>query len=265
MTSDEPVTGRLYHVTAPEAPDVEGLIRLPVLPARVDLAVEGYTQLNWAVPPERLAAVLPPGLVPIVMAAGRHRVAWLSVVLGRVVTRAVGGLPVPPLAFHQLTYRTYVEGPRGPRLWIFRTVIGPRPAAVVARLAPGFPAEPRAFQFIPRIAGGRLLAVEAEVGKAGAELDLAVEALDDAPWTPGFETPAAAVALLGDRPEALYPLEDGRYGLMVANHPPLQPEAGRLVRGRLGWLVQQELLLRSEVAYPASVFLQAEAAFPTHM
>lgn len=258
-------TGRLYHVTAPDTAEVVARIRPPVLPMRVDLAVEGFTLINWAVPPERLAAVLLPGLVPTVMVVGRHRVAWLSIALGRVVTRAIGGLPVPPIAFHQLNYRTYVEGPHGHRLWIFRSVIGPRPAAVAARIAPGFPARAKAFQFTPRIAGGRLLGVEAEVGAAGAELDLAVEALDDAPWTPGFATPEAAVDLLGNVPEALYALGDDRLGLMVANHPPLRPEAGRLVRARLGWLVDQGLLLRSEVAYPASVFLQAEVALPTHM
>ncbi len=258
-------SGRLYHVTAPDPVDVERRIRLPVVPARVDLAVEGFTLINWAVPPERLAAVLPPGLVPTVMVVGRQRIAWLSVFLGRVVMRAVGGVPVPPLAFHQLNYRTYVEGPHGRRLWIFRSVIGPRPAALAARLAPGFPAQAKAFQFVPHLSGGRLLGVEAEVGKAGAELDLAAEAIDDAPWTPGFATPEAAVDLLGNVPEALYPLGGDRFGLMVANHPPLRPEAGRLVRARLGWLVRQELLLLSEVAYPASVFLQAEVLLPTHM
>ena len=262
---EEPGVGRLYHLAAPEAIDLEARVRPPVLPARLDLGVEGYTLINWAVPPERLAPTLAPGLEPVVTLAGRRRVAWLSVMLGRVTPRAVGGLPVPPLAFHQLDYRTLVQGPRGPRLWVFRRVIGPRPVALLARLAPGFPAKGKAFAFVPRIAGGRLLGVEAEVGEAGAELDLATEAVDDDPWTPGFGSPEAAVAALGDVPEALYPLDGDRLGLLVSHHPPLRPGAGRLVRARLGWLVRQELLLRSEVMYPASVFLQAEAPFPTHV
>lgn len=262
MRPIDQATGQLYHTMVP---DVEARIRPPVLPARVDLAIEGFTLINWAIPPERLAAVVPPGLVPVVTPAGRRHVAWLSVFLGRVVTRAVGGLPVPPLAFHQLNYRTYVEGPHGRRLLIFRSAIGPRPVALAARLAPGFPARAKAFQFVPRIAGGRLVGVEAEVGDAGAEFDVVAEAVDDDPWTPGFDTPEAAVAMLGNVPEALYPLGDDRLGLMVSNHPPLRPEAGRLVRVRAGWLVDHGLLLRSEVAYPASVFLQAETPFPTHM
>lgn len=255
----EPTTGRLFHVRLADAPALR--VRPPALPARLDVAVEGLALVHWAVPPERLAPLLPAGLTPAVVEAGRKPVAWLTLALGRWTLRGVGGLPVVPVGAAVAAYRTYVAGPNGHRQVLLRAVVGPRPVPPLGEL----PIVPRSFRFQPRIAGGRLLALEAEVGHAGAELDLAIEAVDDAPWTPGFADPSAAVRALGDVPEILYERKPGSLALAYAHHAPLAPEAGRLARARLGWAVEHGLLLRSEVSYPASVFLQARAELPLHV
>lgn len=240
-------------------------IRPPLLPFEVGLEIEGYALINYPVPPDRIAQRLPAGLAPATTLLDGRSTAWLSVFLGRNVIRSIGGLPALPLSVNLVNYRTYVQGPNGRRLFIFRSLMGPELLARGARILPQLPAEPAPFYFAPRITDGRLLSLEAEVGDVGEDLTVELETMSDAPWTPGFATPEAAVDFLGNVPEALFPLPDGRCGQMFTDHPPLTPEGGRLVSGHYRWLEQEGLLSASEARSPASVFLQGHVDFPTRL
>nr|AHZ45644.1 DUF2071 protein [uncultured bacterium] len=240
-------------------------IRPPVLPFEVGLEIQGYVLINYPLPPERLAPHLPPGLVPALTTLDGQATAWFSVFLGRNVVRTIGGWRAFPLEFNLVNYRTYVEGPEGRRLFIFRSLMGPQLLAVGARLLPQLPADPHPFYFAPRIVDDRLLALEAEVGEAAHELRVVVETMDDAPWTPGFETPEAAVNFLGNVREGLFPLPDGRAGQMFTSHPPLAPEGGRLLEARFDWPRWHQILTSPELRRPASVFMQGRVDFPTRM
>jgi hypothetical protein len=240
-------------------------VRPPIFPFEVELEIQGYVLVNYPVAPARLAARLPAGLHPVVTELDGKPTAWFSVFIGRNVFRGIAGLPAIPIEFNLVNYRTYVEGPRGRRLFIFRSLMGPELLALGARMLPQLPTQPEPFYFAPRIQEGRLLALEAEVGDGAEAMRLVVENLDDDPWTPGFASPAAAVEFLGNVPEALYPLPDGRVGQMFAPHPPLHPEAGRLIVGHFDWPQRHGILTAQAAGRPASVFMQGLAPFPTRI
>jgi hypothetical protein len=240
-------------------------IRPPIFPFEVELEIQAYTLVNYPVAPQRIAERLPAGLRPAVTELEGRPTAWFSVFLGRNVVRRIAGLPALPIEFNLVNYRTYVEGPEGRRLFIFHSLMGPQLLAMGVRMLPQLPADPEPFYFAPRIQDDRLLALEAEVGDGAEALRLQVEALDDEPWTPGFAWPQAAVEFLGNVPEALYPLPDGRLGQMFSPHPPLRPEAGRLLVGHFDWPQRHGILSAQAAGRPASVFLQASVPFPTRL
>lgn len=240
-------------------------VRPPIFPFEVELELQGYVLVNYPVAPARIAARLPTGLQPVLTELDGKPTAWFSVFIGRNVVRSIGGLPAIPIEFNLVNYRTYVEGPRGRRLFIFHSLMGPELLALGARMLPQLPAEGQPFYFAPRIQDGRLLALEAEVGDGAEALRLRVENLEDDPWTPGFDNPETAVAFLGNVPEALYPLPDGRLGEMVTHHPPLHPEAGRLIVGHFDWPQRHGILSAQAAGRPASVFMQDRVPFPTRI
>jgi hypothetical protein len=239
--------------------------RPPVLPFEIDLDVEGYALITYPVSPARIAAHLPPGLAPSTSMLDGHPTAWLSVFLGRNIVRRMGGWPALPITFNLVNYRTYVQGPEGRRLFIFKSFMGPELLALGARLLPQLPAEPAPFFFAPRIVGDRLLALEAEVGDGASELRVVLETMQDDPWTPGFPTPGTAVDYLGNVAEALFPLPTGGCGQMFTSHPPLTPEGGRLLEARYAWLAEAGLLTPAQAQTPASVFMQGLVPFPTRL
>lgn len=235
-------------------------IRPPTLPFELDFDIEGYTLINYALPPERLQGVLPDYFVPLTTRVhGRER-AWFSLFMGRLLLRRIGGMPALPLRFHQINYRTYIALEEGHALYIFRSLVGPALLAQGMRLLPGFPATGMDVEYDLTWADDRLVRVEAT---AGDELAVFVEYAGADPVTPGFSSSEEAVRVLGDVPDAYFPMPDDRFGLMRASHPPLTPQAGVLSTARLDWATRHGLLTEDEVLSPESVFMQGCAAFPT--
>lgn len=237
-------------------------IRPPVLPFELDFAIEGFTLLNYALPPARLQGVLPDYFVPLTTEVHGERKAWFSLFLGRLILRHVGGMPAVPLRFHQINYRTYLVQDQGHALYIFRSLIGPPLLARGLQLLPGFPAHGTDVDYLLTWADEQLMRVEAH---AGDEVEVFVEYSGPEPVTPGFASPQEAVRVLGDVPDAYFPLADHRVGLMQSPHPPLAPQAGSLSMARLDWLTHHDVLTEAEVMRPESVFLQGCACFPTSM
>ncbi len=237
-------------------------IRPPVLPFSVDFDIEGFTLLNYAVPPARLQGVLPDYFIPLTRRVEGHERAWLSVFMGRLLLRRVGGMPAVPIQLHQINYRTYIVQDEGHALYIFRSLIGPALYAQGLRILPGLPAHGVDVTYDLTWADEQLARVEA---KAGDELELFLEYAGPTPVTPGFASAEAAVQVLGDVADAYFPLPDDRFGLMHSPHEPLRPQGGTLSTGRLDWLTRHEILTPDEVLTPASVFMQGCAPFPTYV
>ena len=91
-----------------------------VCPHRIDRPVMTQRWLDvafahWAVDPERVASLLPPGLEPD-LHDGR---AWVSLVGFEMDSLRVPGLPPIPTTsrFPEFNVRTYVRGPAGPGVW----------------------------------------------------------------------------------------------------------------------------------------------------
>lgn len=237
-------------------------IRPPILPFSVDFDIEGFTLLNYAVPPARLQGILPDYFLPVTRTVHGAECAWFSLFMGRLLLRRVGGMPAVPIPLHQINYRTYIRQDEGHALFIFRSLIGPALFAQGMRLLPGFPAHGTDVTYDLAWSDDRLVRVEA---KAGDELELFLEYAGPEPVTPGFASPEEGVRMLGDVPDAYFPMPDDRFGLMQSPHPPLTPTAGTLSTGRLDWATRHGLLTPDEVLSPASVFMQGCAAFPTYV
>lgn len=240
-------------------------IRRPVIPFRFDLELEGYTLLNYAVPPDRLAHLIPRDTVLQTRTWAGHTHAWLSIFLGRNRLRGISGLPAFPVQFTQLNYRTYLQTDHGHALFIFRSVVGSDVISRGARLYPQIPAEGLPFRFDLDWENGRLRRVEAEVGCDGDELQVMVVATDEPPDTKGFAGPQDAVDFLGNVPDAFFPVDEDTLGMLYSPHPPLQAVGGRLLDARVPWLSSQGLLSAEEALQPAGIFLQGHAPFPTFM
>lgn len=237
-------------------------IRPPVLPFSVDFDIEGFTLVNYAVPPSRLQGVLPDYFIPVTTEVDGRPHAWFSLFMGRLALRRVGGVPAVPIHLHQINYRTYIVQDEGHALYLFRSLIGPPWFAQGMRILPGFPAHGTDVTYDLAWSDDQLVRVEA---KAGDELELFIEYAGPEPVTRGFASPADAVRVLGNVPDAYFPLPDDRFGLMHSPHEPLKPQAGTLSTGRLDWATRHGLLSPDEVLAPASVFLQGCAPFPTYV
>ena len=243
----------------------ESRIRRPRIPFRFDIELEGYTLINYALPPERLASWIPADakLATRTWAGKRH--GWLSLFLGINRLRGIAGFPAVPLQFPMLNYRTYVETDHGHALYIFRSVIGSEAATRGARMYPQLPAESLPFHFDLDWQDGRLEGVEATVGRDGSELHLELMRSGAVPDTHGFAGPQEAVDWLGNVPDAFFPAGGDRLGLMYSPHPPLEPCGGRLLDARLPWAESQGLLSADEALLPDGIFMQGRAPFPTFL
>lgn len=240
-----------------------GPFRPPVLPVPLGVMLEGYTLINWAIPPERLKGLLPPLFAPVTTVREGRPVAWFSIFVGRNVMRSVGPLPaLLPYQFPQLNYRTYVRHRGGHGLYFLRSVVGDATAAAGLRMLTQFPADWRDVDFKPTLRGDRLERLEATIGPG--EASMLIENTREAPNTPGFAKAADAVNFLANVPEGAFARGGGRYGVMVSVHPPLAPEAGRLVRGKFNWPVDHGILTAEEATRPDSIFMQGQADFPTY-
>lgn len=229
-------------------------------PFAVNITMEGYTLINWAIPPDRLASVLPTALQLATTPVMGTEMAWLSIFVGRNIVHGAGLLPLPPTRFDLVNYRTYVRSGDGRSLYIFRSIIGRTLFWAGAKYVLQLPAIERSFVFEAGIEGDRVTHVAAAVE---GELAFQIEATGQPPETPGFADASAAVAFLGNVPEAFYSMAGSCLGRMLTSHPPLQPDGGRLLMGAMPWLVNQGLLTAAETAAPASIFLQGRVPFPT--
>jgi Uncharacterized conserved protein (COG2071) len=243
-----------------------GPFRPPLLPVPMGVELQGYTLINWAIPPERLKGLLPPLFVPVTTVQEGRPVAWFSIFVGLNVLKGVGPLPaLIPYQFPQLNYRTYVKHQTGHGLYFLRSVVGDPLAALGLRTLTGFPADTRSFSYEPVLRGDVLDRVDVQVGDNGSEVDLAIESTGRAPETPGFASASDAVHFLGNVPEGAFSRGGGRYGVMISAHPPLTPLGGRLLHGRFTWPVEHGLLTAEEAARPDSIFMQGRAPFPTYV
>jgi hypothetical protein len=240
-----------------------GPFRPPQFPLPMGIALESYTLINWAIPPARLKGLLPPLFQPVTTVVDGRPMAWFSIFVGRNVMRSVGPLPALPYQFPQLNYRTYVQHSGGHGLYFLRSVVGDPLAAFALRGTVGFPVDLRTFDYRNTLRGQVLERVEAVVGQGGTEVSTLIERTGHPPETPGFSRAEDAVAFLADVPEGAFSRGGGRYGVLISAHPPLHPEAGRLVRGRFNWPVDHGILTPEEVKRPASIFMQGVAEFPT--
>src|SRR5687767_13005422 len=102
-------------------------IQPPLSPIPMGVELQAYTLINFAVPAERLAGLVPELFVLDTTERDGVPMAWLSVWMGRVVTRWLGPFPALPLHFTQVNFRTYVQLEQGNALYIFRSVIGAEP------------------------------------------------------------------------------------------------------------------------------------------
>ena len=243
----------------------ESRIRRPRIPFRFDLELEGYTLVNYALPPERLRPWIPreATLATRTWAGKPH--AWLSLFVGINRLRGIAGVPAFPVQFPMLNYRTYLETDHGHALYIFRTVVGSEALSRGILLYPRLPAMGQPFHLDLDWQDERLEGVEATVGPDGSELHLEIMRTGGAPDTHGFASPHEAVTWLGDVPDAFFPIGADRLGLMYAPHPPLNPEGGRLLDARLPWAEEQGLLSAEEALLPDGIFLQGCAPFPTFL
>ena len=244
----------------------ESRIRRPRIPLRFDLALEGYTLVNYALPPERLARWIPPDaqLKTRTWAGKTH--GWLSLFLGINRLRGIAGVPAVPLQFPMLNYRTYIETDHGHALYIFRSVIGSNIATRGIRVYPQLPAVSQPFRFELDWNADQehlLDGVEATVGADASELHLKIMRSGAPPQTHGFPSPEEAVTFLGNVPDAFFPASEDTLGLMYSPHPPLQPDGGRLLDARLPWAEEHGLLTADEALLPDGIFLQGCAPFPT--
>ncbi|HEY9724208.1 MAG TPA: DUF2071 domain-containing protein [Oscillatoriaceae cyanobacterium] len=241
----------------------------PMLPFEVDLTLEGYTLIVFSLPPERLQALLPPGLEPATTTLDGVERAWLSIFLGRNVLRRIGGWPALPFRLNQVNYRAYVRLREGHGLVILRSVVGferlPRalalPLELSARAFFKYPVEFAEFHFEPTFSEKHLVRVAAEVP---GELSVSVESTGLEPETPGFALPKEAIAWLADVPEAYFPLGHADYRQLLSPHPPLAPTGGVLLRGKFDWLAEKLGDARL-LAHPTSIYMQAGPPFPVYV
>lgn len=243
----------------------ESRIRRPRIPLRFDIELEGFTLLNYALPPERLRRWIPPDASLATRSWAGKTHGWLSIFLGRNRLQGIAGLPAFPVQFPMLNYRTYLETDHGHALYIFRSVIGSEILTRGALLYPQLPAESQPYRLAFDWQDDRLQGVEATVGADGSELHVKVVRSGAAPDTHGFAGPQEAVSYLGDVPDAFFPTGDGRLGLLYSPHPPLHPAGGRLLDARLPWAAEHGLLTTDEALLPDGIFMQGRAAFPTFM
>lgn len=238
-------------------------VRPLILPFPMDVMLEGFTLLNYPVPPERLRPHVPRDVRLVARKIDGQPMAWLSLFIARNILRGVGAMPAVPLRFTQLNYRTYLETEEGYALYLFRSVVGSDFAAPAFRIFPQLPALSLPFGFDLGWDEDRLSSVEARVGIGGSELEFRAES-QQASVPEGFSSFDDAVDFLGNVPHLYFSLPDGRLGWLHSPHPPLRPSAGRLTQARFGWLEELGILSSEEALRPIA-FLQGCAPFPTYM
>jgi uncharacterized protein YqjF (DUF2071 family) len=210
---------------------------------KLPLQIDRFTLVTWALPPGRLAALLPPSLaLETVTIPGHGERALLSIFAGRVRLSAAR---LPLAAITQLNYRTYIRRGSDSGIFFLRSLVSSLPVAVAARVAAGFPAH------ASRLAVRWGPAGAAEV--AGDEAELALARGYSPHRLAGFPSLAEGLEKLL-RPLWGYWLRaDGRLGVMRVEHPTPAPLTGRLSAARLPWLVERGVLSAEEAAAPHSV------------
>lgn len=102
---------------------------------QVQLVMRDLLFINYAVPPERLAPLVPDGIELDTVAGKEGReIAFVSIVAFRVRDLRASLLPVPRTGFNQINYRTYVRAGEGHAVYFFDMRINSRAITTASSL-----------------------------------------------------------------------------------------------------------------------------------
>jgi uncharacterized protein len=208
----------------------------------VPLEIDRYTLVTWAIPPERVRKLLPPGLdLDPVDIPGEGPRALLSIFAGK-VRLSPFGLTIASVS--QLNYRTYVRYGQERGIYFLRSLVSPSPVAAAVRGAIGFPAR-----------RGRVRVVwdrRGETKITATEVSLTLSRERAPAVLPGFRRLAAGIDFLLRPPWGFWARRSGRLGALRVSHPVPPPLSGSVDEARLPWLATSGLLSPDEAARPHS-------------
>lgn len=177
--------------------------------------------------------------------------ALVSLVVFRVVSVRLGGLPLPSPRYRQLNCRAYVKSAKGPAVYFFALRPGSRMATAAARML-GVPARTSRLTMTSSTRPG----MNRCISFASADVEARVEV---------GKTPSAGSEFFTERPVGY--VSRGARGLsaIVATHELLKATEARVEEIRSPFLIQQGLVEPGEVSTPLSACHVAKAVMSSHV
>jgi hypothetical protein len=101
---------------------------------QVQLHIEDLLYINYTADPDFVRRLVPDQLnLDLITNAEGRQVALLSAVAFRVASLRSNLLPLPPISFNQINYRTYVDGGEGPGVYFFEMRVDSRLVMMATR------------------------------------------------------------------------------------------------------------------------------------
>jgi uncharacterized protein YqjF (DUF2071 family) len=226
----------------------------------IGLKLRNLLYVIHTVPPERLRALLPPGIDLDLRDTPEGPRAFLATV----TLESGAAFPYVLSGFRQVNYRIYVRHASEPGVLFLRSWVSARAAAAVLSLA--IPTE-HAVVNLSVDDGERAYAryqVEAQSGDHRLHLDAQAAPRED---YPGFASAEEAVHFLTHRLNGFAAGAHPKNGLSVirVSHPAMQPVAARVVAATADQWTATGILTPEEVAQPWAALIQAETQFDMNL
>lgn len=212
------------------------------------------------VAPERLRAVLPPGIEPDVRPTAEGPRGYLATV----ALEAGAAFPYVLSGFRQVNYRIYVRHQSEPGVLFVRSWVSARAAAAVLNLA--IPTEHAAVDLAIDDAASPYARYRVEARSGEHHLRLEASA-DPAPQFPGFRSREETVQFLTHRLNGFAAGAHPKSGLSVirVSHPPMDPIPARVSVSTADQWTASGILTPEEATRPLLALIQPETQFDMNL